>query len=277
MRIAVVTDSTSDIPHDLAERHHIHVVPNVIVIDGESIEDGKGFSRREFYEKLPQMKQIPTTATASSGTYVSLYEDLFSQGFQSILSIHASRELSGIYNAANAAAETLGSPVKVIDSQQVSMGLGFQVLAAAEAVAEDLPIEAILERLERLRPRVRLIAMLDTLEYVRRSGRVSWAQAGLGSLLKIKLFVEVKDGVVHRAGEVRTRGKGLARLYELLKKLGKPERLAILHTNADESVQEFLTDLDLAEKPLIVNVTTVIGTHVGPNALGFSGVFTRPG
>lgn len=273
MRIAVVTDSTSDIPYDLAEQHHIHIVPNIIVIDGESIEDGKAFSRRDFYEKLPNMKQLPTTATASSGTYVNLYEDLFRQGSQSILSIHASSVLSGIYNAATSAAQSFGSRVKVIDSQQVSMGLGFQVMAAAEAARDNLPVEVILERLKRLRPRVRLIAMLDTMEYVRRSGRVSWTQAGLGNLLKIKLFVEVKDGIVHRAGEVRTRTKGLARLYEMLKKLGNPERLAILHTNADEAARDFLANLELAEPPLIVNVTTVIGTHVGPNALGFSGIF----
>jgi DegV family protein with EDD domain len=273
MSVAVVTDSTSDIPYDLTEKLQIQIVPNVIVIDGKSIEDGKDFSRRDFYEKLPQMKQIPTTATASSGTYVALYEDLFSKGVQSILSIHASSQLSGIYNAATAAAQSFGERVRVVDSQQVSMGLGFQALAAAEAAAEGLPLEAILDRLERLRQRVRLFAMLDTLEYVRRSGRVSWAQAGLGSLLKIKLFVEVKDGIVHRAGEVRTRSKGLTRLHEMLQSLGKPERLAILHTNADHDALDFLESLDLPEPPLIVNVTTVIGTHVGPNALGFSGVF----
>ena len=273
MRIAVVTDSTSDIPYDLAEKHRIQIVPNVIVIDGQSIEDDRAFSRRDFYEKLPQMKRIPTTATASSGIYVTLYEDLFREGSHSILSIHASSQLSGIYNAASAAAQAFDGRVKVIDSQQVSMGLGFQALAAAEAAEEGLPLEEILERLERLRPRVRLVAMLDTLEYVRRSGRVSWAQAGLGSLLKIKLFVEVKDGIVHRAGEVRTRRKGLDRLQAILGSLGKPERIAILHTNADEDANDFIESLGLPEPPMIVNVTTVIGTHVGPNALGFSGVF----
>jgi DegV family protein with EDD domain len=219
------------------------------------------------------MQQLPTTATASSGTYINLYEDLFRQGSESILSIHAASALSGIFNAVTAAAQYFGNRVSVIDSQQVSMGLGFQVLAAAEAVNQGLPVEAILERLEGIRPRVRLIAMLDTMEYVRRSGRVSWAQAGLGNLLKIKLFVEVKDGIVLRAGEVRTRNKGLARLYELLNRLGKPERLAILHTNAEEAARDFLSNLELPEPPLIVNVTTVIGTHVGPNALGFSGIF----
>lgn len=273
MSVSVVTDSTCDVPYELAEKLNIRIVPNVVVVEGQSIEDGPHFSRRDFYEKLPQLKQVPTTATASSGTYVATYEDLFNKGSQSILSIHASSRLSGIYNAAAAAAQAFAGRVRVIDSQQVSMGLGFQALAAAEAAAEGLPLEDIQDRLARLRPRVRLFAMLDTLEYIRRSGRVSWVQAGLGSLLKIKLFVELRDGIVHKAGEVRTRRKGMARLREILHGLGKPERLAILHTNADRDAQDFLGGLDLPEPPLIVNVTTVIGTHVGPNALGFSGVF----
>jgi DegV family protein with EDD domain len=273
MRTAVVTDSTSDIPHGLAQDHRIRVVPNIIVLDGQSIEDDQAFSRREFYQKLPAMKQLPTTATASSGTYGKVYADLFEEGFEAILSIHASSQLSGIYNAASAAAQAFPGRVKVVDSQQVSLGLGFQALAAAEAAAAGLPFDGILESLDRLRPKVRLFAMLDTMEYIRRSGRISWAQAGLGSLLQIKLFVEVRDGSVRRAGEARTRRKGLARLHEILAGLGKPERLAILHTNADDDASWLLESLDLEFSPLIVNVTTVIGAHVGPNALGFTGIF----
>jgi DegV family protein with EDD domain len=274
MRTAVVTDSTSDIPYGLAQDHRIRVVPNIIVLDGQSIEDDQAFSRREFYQKLPTMKQLPTTATASSGTYGKVYADLFEEGFEAILSIHASSQLSGIYNAASAAAQAFPGRVKVVDSQQVSLGLGFQALAAAEAAAAGLPFDGILESVDRLRPKVRLFAMLDTMEYVRRSGRVSWAQAGLGSLLQIKLFIEVRDGSVRRAGEARTRRKGLARLHEILVGLGKPERLAILHTNADDDASWLLKSLDLEFSPLIVNVTTVIGTHVGPNALGFTGIFS---
>jgi DegV family protein with EDD domain len=269
--IAVVTDSTADIPENLSRQNQIHVVANLVIIDGQSIEDGKGLSRRKFYESLPKMKSLPTTATASSGTYEQLYEKLLQQGFKQILSIHASSFLSGIFNAASLAAQAFNGNVQVVDSQNVSLGLGFQVLAAAEAIKQGASMENVLALLDELRQRMHLVAMLDTLEYVRRSGRVSWARARLGGLLRIKPFVEVRKGQVFSLGEARTYRKGVARLMEMLRDLGTLERLAILHTNAENEARHFIETLAprLPAAPLVVNVTTVIGTHVGPNGLGF--------
>ncbi len=274
MDIAIVTDSTADLTTDLANSHHIHVVPNLVIIDNASLEDGKDISRQEFYEQLPGMKNPPTTATASSGTYQQLYQRLFQQGAKHIISIHASSLLSGIHNAATAAAQAFGERIQVIDSKQISMGLGFQALAAAEAVARGASLEAILTLIDDVRQRVRVIAMLDSLEYVRRSGRVSWARAQLGNLLRIKPFLEVRDGQVLRLGEARTRRNGIDRLMQFLRNLGDLERLAILHTNAETEALQFLKELGLRlpSDPPVVNVTTVIGTHVGPNGLGFAAV-----
>jgi len=270
MRIAIVTDSTCDIPPGLAYQYHIHIVPNIVVIGGESIEDNPNFSRRDFYEKLPDMHPMPTTSTASSGAYQALFEELLSS-YDRILAILASNHLSGIFNAASLAAQGLKDRVRVVDSLQVSLGLGFQVLEAAQAALNGLSEEAILERLNDVRRRIRLVAMLDTLEYLRRSGRVSWARAGLGSVLRIKPFVELKDGFVERAGEVRTRRKGMAHLIDILRNLGSLEKLGILHSNAPNDARQILASLSpqIPDAPLIVNVTTVIGTHVGPNGLGF--------
>ena len=270
MSIAIVTDSTCDIPNDLVDRFDIHVVPNILVIQGQSIEDNRDFSRQDFYTRLPGMNPLPTTSTASSGKYQALFDELLTRNDR-VLSILASSHLSGIFNAASLAAQPFGDRIRVIDSRQVSLGLGFQVLAAAEAALNGLSIEAIQDIASEIRTRVRLVAMLDTLEYIRRSGRVSWAQASFGSLLKIKLFVELKDGLVERLGEVRTRAKGITRLLEILQTLGSLERLAILHTNAEAEAHQLLEaiHLQLREKPFVVNVTTVIGTHVGPNGLGF--------
>jgi DegV family protein with EDD domain len=274
MIISIVTDSTCDIPDELAQANRIHIVPNLLIIDGKEYQDGRGFSRREYYERLPGMKRSPTTATASPGAYQQLYEHLFMQGATRILSIHASSLLSGIYNAACSAAQAFNERVQVIDSGQVSLGLGFQVLAAAEAIARGASLEAVMHLLGEIRKRIRVYAMLDTLEYIRRSGRVSWARAQLGNFLQIKLFVEVRAGEVLRSGEARTRKKGIERLIGFLLQLGSLERLAILHTNAEEDARNFLRDLDLTfpYPPLVVNITTVIGTHVGPNALGFATV-----
>lgn len=271
--IAIVTDSTADIPEEITKKYQIHVVPNYIIVDGKGLKDGEDISRREFYEKLPGMNPLPTTAAASSGEYEELYAQLLLRGAKHILSIHCSSILSGIYNAASVAAQAFGERVNVIDSQFVSLGLGFQAIAAADAALTQ-PFESVLSQLVEVRKRARVIAMLDTLEYVRRSGRVSWARARLGGLLRIKAFVEVKEGTVFSLGEARTRQKGIDRLMELIHKLGPLERLALLHTNAESDARRILSDLNpqLPTEPLLVNVTTVIGAHVGPNGLGVAAV-----
>jgi DegV family protein with EDD domain len=243
-------------------------------MQGKSVEDGVGISRREFYERLPEMDPLPTTSTASSGTYQTLYDQLFKQDIDQIISIHASSQLSGIYNAASVAANSFGNRVAVVDSQNVSLGLGFQVLEAAQAALEGKPPESILADIALVRQRVRLVAMLDTLEYVRRSGRVSWVRARVGSLLRIKPFIEIVEGDAKSVGDARTRRQGIARLREIVLSLGPLERLAIMHSNAEADAQLFLASLDADPpyEPLVVNATTVIGTHVGPNGLAFTAV-----
>ena len=195
-------------------------------------------------------------------------------GYDQIVSIHASSLLSGIYNAANAAAQAFGKRVRVVDSEQVSAGLGFQVLEIAEQLAKGISLETILEQLPNFRQRLHLVAMLDTLDYVRKSGRVSWTRAQLGNLLQIRPFLEVKNGKVLRFGEARTRHKGIERLRQILQDCGSLERLAILHTNAEPEAREFLASLTINPhiQPMILNITTIIGVHTGPNALGFTAI-----
>lgn len=269
---AIVTDSTSDIPIELAEQHSIHMIPNTLVLDGKSYQDGLEISREAFYDLLPKLKEVPTTAAAATGIFQNLYEDLLSQGFKKILSIHAPKNLSGIYNSARIAASNIGKNlVEVIDSDQISLGLGFQVLEAAEQAMRGIHPESIIHSIAKMRSRLRLVAMLDTLEYIRRSGRVSWARARLGMLLNIKPFVELREGQVFSLGESRTRQKGMARLAEILVSLGPLQKLAILHTNAEQDAHHFLHNLqiNIPASTLVVQVTTVIGTHVGPKGIGF--------
>lgn len=274
MNVAIVTDSTADIPSELAGQLSISVMPNVMVIDGRSLEDGKGISREEFYNRLPELKTPPSTGTASTGKYIALYETLFNHGAEHIISIHASRHLSGIVNAVHGAAQAYPGRVHLVDSETVTLGLGFQAIAAAEASARGAVVEEILALLAGMRKRARVIAMLDTLEYVRRSGRVSWAKARLGNFLQIKPFVEVREGVVQSLGEARTRRKGIQRLQQFLLQQGALECLALLHTNAEVEARSLLDGLNIEvpSEPLVVNITTIVGTHVGPNALGFAAV-----
>lgn len=274
MMIAIVTDSTCDIPADTVEQYQIQIIPNILVIDGKSVEDGVGMSRQEFYEKLPKLNSVPTTASPSVGTFQEVYDRLLSKGVNRILSIHPPSSLSGIYNAANLAAQTFEGLVHVVDSGQVTLGMGFQVLHAAEAIAKGFPFEQILNQIENIRKRCRVIAMLDTLEYVRRSGRVSWARARIGSLLDIKPLIELQNGSVVSLGQTRTRRKGIEWLHTMLHNLGPIEKLAILHTNCEREAHLFFENLkiQLPTPPFVVNVTTIIGAHVGPQGLGFAAV-----
>jgi DegV family protein with EDD domain len=271
-KIAVVTDSTADIPEDIANRYHIQVVPTILVIEGKSYEDGEDISREDYYNQLDEMETTPTTAAPSSGTFTNLYQKLFDNGYDQIISIHPPGILSGILNAAHVGAQEFNEKVYILDSGQVTLGMGFQVIEAAECVQNNLPLGEIFRRIYQVQERVKVVAMLDTLKYLQRSGRVSWARASLGSILRIKPFIELKEGRVLKLGEVRTRRKGINRLFQMLESSGPLERLAILHTNAESDAQQILNMLSIpvAIDPIIVNVTTVIGTHVGPNGLGFA-------
>lgn len=270
-RIAIVTDSTADIPSEISEELKISVIPNILVIKGKEYLDGKSITREEYYSQLPTLTPPPTTAAPSSGMFSEIYERLFKSGVQHICSIHAASPLSGLYNSAKLAAEDYSGKVQVVDSSQLSMGIGFQVIGAAQAAVKG-SMDLVLDTVRSIQQRVKVFAMLDTLDQLKRSGRVSWVRAGLGSLLRIKLFLEVKDGKVLRLGEARTRSKAIQRLTEMLDDLGPLEQIAVLHTNALEDATKLAEQFaQRVSTPVLVrNVTTVIGTHVGVNALGFA-------
>jgi len=272
MKIGFVTDSTSDIPVTLAEQYGIAVIPALVNIHGKSYADGLEISRDEFYDRLPDLRPLPTTSSPSVGSFQERYEKLLTAGADLIISIHPPNQLSGIFNAARLAAQEFGNRIKVLDSGQVSLGLGFQVLLAAESAARGAIQDEVMALVESVRTRVRVTALLDSIEYVRRSGRVSWAAAMIGGVLRLQPLVEIRYGIVHRLGQVRTRLQGIERLIETLNSWGTLERLAVLHTNAEIAARQLLEDVKskVTVAPLLVNVTTAIGTHVGPNGLGFA-------
>lgn len=274
MSIAIVTDSTSDISPDLAQEYDIQVIPAILVVDGRTLLDGPEISRDELYTQLPAMKISPTTAAPPIGAFQRAYETSVKKGFDQVISIHASSSLSSIYNNAVVAARAIGKQVHVVDSRQVTLGAGFQVLAAAQAAKSGISLNEILKVVADIRKRIHLVAMLDTLEYAYRSGRVSWARSSVATLLQIKPFVALDDGIVLRMGESRTRQKGIERLYKMLTDLGPLERLAVLHTNAEDDAFNLMQRFQsvVASHPLVVNVTSLIGIHVGPNGLGFVAV-----
>ncbi|HEY5271591.1 MAG TPA: DegV family protein [Anaerolineales bacterium] len=278
MKISFVTDSTADVPVDLAGQNGIEIVPVLVNIGSKSYTDGIEISREEFYTRLPDLNPPPTTSSPSVGSFQERYEKLLRAGADFVISIHPPIELSGVFNAARLAAEAFGQRVKVLDSGQVSLGLGFQVILAAEAAAHGAILDEVTALVDSVHQRVRLVALLETIEYIHRSGRVSWAVAKIGSILRLQPLIELRYGIVHRLGQARTRLQGIERLVDALNSWGPLERLAVLHTNAESAAGQLLEEVKskVTVQPLLVNVTTAIGTHVGPNGLGFAAVPIQP-
>lgn len=276
MKLGIVTDSTCDIPQFLIEQYEVEVIPCILVVDGKEYVDGKDITREEFYRRLPALKTQPTTAAPSIGDFSTRYDSLLRRGCDHVLSIHAAGTLTSILNIARQAAGDFPDRVTCIDSTSLSLGLGFQVLAAAEAA--ELGLQAALDAIKAAHRRLQVFAALDTMEYLKRSGRVPATVAMLGSLLSIKPLIELKDGEVKAIGAARTTSQANERMSRFLLEGGTLERLAILHTGAEARAREFLNELmqkasqSVPRDLLMVNVTTVIGTHVGPNGLGFAAV-----
>ena len=276
MKIGIVTDSTSDLPKYLIEQYELEVIPTILILDGKEYADGNGISRDDFYKRLPSLQTPPTTAAPSIGDFAARYDFLLNRGCDHIISIHAAGQLTTIINSARQAAHDFPNKITIIDSGSLSLGLGFQAIAAAEAA--DNGLQAALDAIESTRKRLKVYAALDTMENLKRSGRVPGVVAALGGLLSIKPLIELIDGEVKPIGAVRTTKQGNERILNLLLHAGDLERLAILHTGAESRAKELLNALmqkvsqSMPRDILMVNVTTVIGTHVGPNGLGFASV-----
>lgn len=275
MTIRIVTDSTSDLSESLAAEHGVVVLPAYVNVGEESYLDRVELSRREFYERLPSLPEPPTTAAPAVGAFTEAYEKLAAEGATEILSIHLSATLSGMLNAARLGAQATDAvQVTLFDSRQISMGLGLLALTAAQDATAGRAMEEITAALERRIGHTHVFAMLDTLEYLRRSGRVSWATFGVGTLLRIKPLLHVFDGDVEMIERVRTHSRAVRRLIEHVEALGPLERLVVLHTRnpeGAESLGEEAQHLFPAQDDLPpVEVTPTIGAHVGPGALGFA-------
>lgn len=266
MPISLVTDSITDVPADAIEKYRINVVPSLVVIGPQTYRDGIDMSREEFYRRLPTFDPPPSTAAPAAGEYEAVYDALAGSP---ILSLHTAATLSGIYTAARLGAQGLGDRVRVIDAGSVSLGVGWQVIAAAEAIAAGRPLDEVLAVIADTRARVKLFALLDTLEYLRRGGRISLLRASIAGLLQIKPMIEVAEGALTLLAQHRTHKKAAADFNTRVKALGKLERLAVMYTDnvalANE-VRDAVSD-QCSSPVLVVQAAPTIGSHVGPNAV----------
>ncbi len=271
MGVRVVTDSACDLPDDLIERYGIEVVPLTIRFGTEELVDRKELSTDEFWRRLAESDVLPETSAPSAGAFEGAFRRLVDDGATGIVCINLSSKLSATMQSAQVAAQAVQAdcPVTVVDSLLVSMGLGSLCLTAAQRAADGDSLESIVANVTDRRNRSKLYGTLDTLEFLKKGGRVGNARALLGSMLAIKPVVEVRDGVVEEAGKVRTRSKALRLLVDRVKE-GPFENLAVLHGNAPD-LDELLDLLEpLADRDQIVvgQIGPVIGTHAGPRVIG---------
>lgn len=275
MSVRIVADSTCDLPAEIVARYGITVVPLYINVGSQGYLDGVDMTRTEFYEKLPTFPVHPTTALPSTDKFQAAYESLVDEGATQILSIHISSALSGLVNVARMAAkETSSVAVSVFDSRQLSLGTGFLVETAGKMAAAGHTVAEILSALNDQVKRSHVFAVLDTLEFLQRSGRMNRIMANLGTLLQLRPILTMYDGKPGNE-RVRTRKRATQRLLEMLAKVGMLERIAILHTHAPERVadlRDLIAGLFPEQDILVADITPVIGAHIGPGAFGFAAV-----
>jgi DegV family protein with EDD domain len=281
LSIHIVTDSTCDLPAETIRQNGIHVIPLYVHMNGRSYLDGYDLSREEFYDRIENSHPHPTTAAPGTDTFIAMYQKIADLGADGIVSIHVAKSLSNTCNSAELAAKEMAKtiPIVVIDSGQLSLGLGMLVLSAAARASSGATLQDIEATIREASGRTVAYAWLNTLDYLRRSGRLSFMKNSLASLLDIKPIMKMENGEA-KMESVRTKKRAMARVLELVEKLGPIESIGITHFNASADVfalKTLLQPLLPAHLPIIENsVTPTLGAHVGPGAVCVSCIARNP-
>ena len=278
-KIAIVTDSTTNLPPEIIEEYGIQIIPLQLIWDDKIYIDSVDILPDEFYKRLETSKTIPTTSQPSPAKFKECYSDLLEKGFQ-ILSIHISSKLSGTVDSAVQAKDMLGdAPIEVVDSLSTSMEQGLHVLVSAHAAAKGASLQECKEVALNARSNSGIFFVVETLEFLRRGGRIGGASALLGNVLNLKPILTVNQGSIDAAAKVRTTKKAVARMLDLVETQidGKdPVRLSVLHANAPVSAKNLLKQAveKFGDHNIIgtysTDVSPVIGTHVGPGTVGLA-------
>ena len=276
--IALITDSTAYIPAELVKKYNITVTPQILIWGEETYQDGIDIQPSEFYEKLQTAKVMPTTSQVAIGTMQTLFQKLVDQGNE-VLGIFISSKLSGTIQSATQGREGMSSgkeKVQVVDSNSTAMAMGFHVLTVARALADGASMKDAVQLAEKARDHTGVYFAVDTLEFLHRGGRIGGAQRFLGAALNMKPILAIQDGRVEAVERVRTKGKALDRVIELVAEqtAGKGNvRLATLHANAESEAKDVLTRAAAQLNPVeqvLASVSPVIGTHAGPGTVGLA-------
>jgi DegV family protein with EDD domain len=270
--VRIVTDSTADLTPEQQRAAGITVVPLNVHFGDEVFRDHVDLSADEFFRRLKASPQLPRTSQPSVGAFEEVYRRL-REGGDEIVSVHLSSKVSGTYNSALMAAQSVGDGIEVVDSLSTSMALGFMALEGAKLARAGRDRGAVAACLQSLVPKARVICVVDTLTYLERGGRIGKAGALLGSLLNVKPILQLKDGEVVPLGRARGRLQALGRLVELLERDGKVNQLAIMHGAAQadaEQLRERVAPRYPGLDILLTEIGAVLGTHTGPGVIGFT-------
>ena len=272
MAVRVVTDSTSDLPPELAESLGITVVPLNVHFGSEVYKDGVDLSADAFYQRLADGPVLPKTSQPSVGDFAEVYQRL-GQEADAIVSVHISSRLSGTYNSAFQATQeaSVTCRVEVVDTLRASMSVGITAMVAARAASDGAGVDEVASVAREADKRSECIFMLETLEYLEKGGRIGKAKSLLGSLLRIRPMLRI-DGEIHELGKERSRQRGISRLQEVARGFSPIDELAVMHSTTPDdalAVAQNLSDLvPEGKEPIIARVGPVIGTYAGPGVIG---------
>ena len=270
----VITDSSCDLPSGLAAELDIEIVPLTIRFGAEELVDRRDLSPKEFWARCATSPVLPETAAPSPGAFEDAYRRAAAAGAEGVVCVTISSALSATGQAAQMAAKAVDGeiPVRTVDSRSVTMGLGMMAAEAARQAAEGKDVDEVAAAAERLVPRTRVYGALDTLENLKKGGRVGGAQALIGSMLSIKPIIEVRDGQVEPESRQRTRSRALRYLADKVRQEGEIANLAVMHGDAPD-LDEFLELLDPLfprDRLVVGDIGAVIGSHAGPRVIGIA-------
>lgn len=272
MAVRVVTDSACDLPDDLAAELGVEIVPLSIRFGDQEYVDRRDLSPTAFYAKLGSSSVLPETAAPAPGAFAAAFRRALEAGADAVVSLNLSAGVSATMQSAATAAAAVGegADIRVIDSRSVSWGLGSQVVAAARAAADGAGVEEVVAVVEEMIPRTRVYCTLDTLEHLKKGGRIGGAQALLGTLLSIKPVIDVSSGVVEEAGKPRTRSKALRFLADKVGQHSRVENLAVMHGCAPDVEQflDLLAPICSRDRIHVGEIGATIGAHAGPRVMG---------
>ena len=280
MVIRVVTDSVADLPPEIASRYQIEVVPLNVVFGDEEFRDGVDITAEQFFARLQREPELPTTSQPSVGAFREVYERLVNEGATEILSIHVSGRLSGTLEAARQGAQGMDVRISQVDSGTASLAMGLGVITAAEAVQRGATLTDARELVESQFRRTQIYLILDTLEYLRRGGRIGRAAGLVGSMLKLKPILSLDGGEVVPVGRARTRQKAIEVALGLAAKLRPIEQAMAVHAACPDDMQYVVQRLrGIAPDAAIVTGTLApaLGVHAGPGTVAFAVVSADPG